>query len=55
MEILDNITTYFETLSEGSEYGDGIIEADALPIDSCDAFRGTDAGISGRKGSAAAV
>ena len=54
-EILDNITTYFETLSQGSEYGDGIVEADALPIDSCDAFRGTDAGISGRKGSAAAV
>jgi tRNA-dihydrouridine synthase B len=37
-EILDNITIYFERLSEVGEYGDGIIEADAPTIDSCDAF-----------------
>ncbi len=37
-EILDNITIYFERLSDGGEYGDGIIEADVPTIDSCDAF-----------------
>jgi tRNA-dihydrouridine synthase B len=38
IEILDNITTYFEDLSRGRGYGDGIVEADDLVIDSCDAF-----------------
>lgn len=38
-EILDNISTYFETLSEGKTFGDGIVEADSdLVIESCDAF-----------------
>ena len=37
-EILDNITTYFETLSAGSDYGDGRIEVDDLKIESCDVF-----------------
>jgi tRNA-dihydrouridine synthase B len=38
-EILDNITTYFETLTERETFGDGITEADKdLEIDSCDAF-----------------
>jgi tRNA-dihydrouridine synthase len=40
-EILDNITIYFNVLTEGNRYGDGIIEADAEntpAIDSCDAF-----------------
>ncbi len=37
-EILDNITIYFETLTTGNRYGDGLIEADAPLIDSCDAF-----------------
>ena len=38
-EILDNITTYFETLSEGQTFGDGLIESDKdLEIDSCEAF-----------------
>lgn len=37
-EILDNITTYFENLSAGNGYGDGIIEADVSTIDSCDVF-----------------
>jgi tRNA-dihydrouridine synthase B len=39
VEILDNITSYFATLSEGGQYGDGRREADAdLEITSCDAF-----------------
>ena len=38
VEILDNITIYFEKLSDGNGYGDGIIEADVPTIDSCDAF-----------------
>ena len=38
VEILDNITIYFERLSDGNGYGDGIIEAEAPLIDSCDAF-----------------
>ncbi|CAN5224061.1 tRNA dihydrouridine synthase DusB [soil metagenome] len=38
-EILDNITTYFETLTERETFGDGQIEADKdLEIASCDAF-----------------
>jgi nifR3 family TIM-barrel protein len=37
-EILDNISTYFNTLGTGDHYGDGLVEADELPIDSCDAF-----------------
>ena len=37
-EILDNITTYFNALKIGSEYGDGRVEADDSVIDSCDAF-----------------
>jgi len=38
-EILDNITVYFNTLSEDQTFGDGEIEADKdLEIVSCDAF-----------------
>ena len=38
-EILDNITTYFETLKERQTFGDGLTEADKdLEIISCDAF-----------------
>jgi nifR3 family TIM-barrel protein len=39
-EILDNITVYFETLSQSDTFGDGVIEAgdSDLSIDSCDAF-----------------
>ncbi|HEX9962660.1 MAG TPA: tRNA dihydrouridine synthase DusB [Pyrinomonadaceae bacterium] len=38
-EILDNITVYFETLSERNTFGDGLTEADRdLEIDSCEAF-----------------
>ena len=37
-EILDNITTYFETLETGDRYGDGLVEAEETTIDSCDAF-----------------
>lgn len=37
-EILDNITIYFNALSAGSNYGDGMIEADISVVDSCDAF-----------------
>lgn len=37
-EILDNITTYFQTLETGDRYGDGLIEAEETVIDSCDAF-----------------
>jgi nifR3 family TIM-barrel protein len=40
-EILDNISVYFATLSSGSHFGDGIVEAEhsAEPaITSCDAF-----------------
>lgn len=37
-EILDNITTYFETLTSRETFGDGIIEADSdLEFTSCDA------------------
>jgi nifR3 family TIM-barrel protein len=37
-EILDNITTYFNTLETGDRYGDGLVEADEPAIDRCDAF-----------------
>lgn len=37
-EILENITLYFETLSRGREYGDGLVEAEDFKIESCDAF-----------------
>ena len=38
-EILDNITTYFETLCERQTFGDGLTEADKdLEIASCDVF-----------------
>ena len=37
-EILENITTYFNTLETGNHYGDGLIEADEPSISSCDAF-----------------
>lgn len=36
--ILDNITTYFNTLALGSDYGDGLVEADGPIIDSCETF-----------------
>lgn len=35
-EILDNIAIYFETLESGNEYGDGTIETEADPINSCE-------------------
>ncbi|MBC7901389.1 MAG: tRNA dihydrouridine synthase DusB [Saprospiraceae bacterium] len=37
-EILDNITIYFNTLAADSNYGDGMVEADAAASDSCDMF-----------------
>ena len=38
-EILDNITIYFQTLSDRETFGDGQVEADQdLVIDSCEAF-----------------
>jgi len=38
-EILDNITVYFNTLTERQTFGDGLTETDKdLEIDSCDAF-----------------
>jgi nifR3 family TIM-barrel protein len=41
-EILDNITVYFETLSERETFGDGVVEADAeLTFTSCDAASDT--------------
>jgi len=44
-EILENITTYFETLTARETFGDGIVEADAdLEFTSCDA--GQDAAVS---------
>lgn len=39
-EILDNITTYFNTLTSGNDYGDGLVEAEVPQIESCDAFTG---------------
>jgi tRNA-dihydrouridine synthase len=44
-EILDNITIYFETLTERDTFGDGLTETDAdkdLQIDSCEAFSAED-------------
>ncbi len=39
IEILDNITVYFETLQQRRTFGDGLTEADKdLEIASCDAF-----------------
>ncbi len=38
-EILDNITTYFETLEKRETFGDGVVEADAdkdIEFESCD-------------------
>jgi nifR3 family TIM-barrel protein len=43
-EILDNITTYFNTLTSGNEYGDGLVESEVPQIESCDAFAGCEAG-----------
>ncbi len=43
-EILDNITTYFETLERRETFGDGVIEADAdedLQFTSCEAPAGS--------------
>ncbi len=34
-EILDNITAYFETLSQRETFGDGVIEGNAQVVDSC--------------------
>jgi nifR3 family TIM-barrel protein len=39
-EILENITTYFNTLETGARYGDGLVEAEDDMIESCDAFTG---------------
>jgi tRNA-dihydrouridine synthase B len=39
-EILDNITTYFNTLTSGNDYGDGLVETEVPQIGSCDAFTG---------------
>ncbi len=40
-EILDNITKYFHTLETGEYYGDGLVEAEEIVIESCDAFTST--------------
>ncbi len=41
-EILDNITSYFQTLVERRVYGDGLVEADAdIDITSCESGMGT--------------
>jgi putative TIM-barrel protein, nifR3 family len=37
-EILENITVYFNTLSQGNRYGDGIVEAETAVLDSCQSF-----------------
>lgn len=37
-EILDNITAYFNTLTSGNRYGDGLVETDVPAIESCSAF-----------------
>lgn len=39
-EILDNITIYFNTLTERGHFGDGRVESDGPVIDSCEAFSG---------------
>lgn len=38
-EILDNISIYFASLESRDTFGDGIVEADDLVIESCDAFK----------------
>jgi nifR3 family TIM-barrel protein len=37
-EILENITTYFESLDSNDTFGDGRVEADITEIKSCDSF-----------------
>ena len=39
-EILENITIYFNTLTERGHFGDGRVESDGPVIDSCEAFSG---------------
>ncbi len=46
-EILENITTYFGSLSLGNGYGDGVVEAEAPIVDSCGAFVGNQERTSG--------
>lgn len=53
-EILDNITIYFETLFDGNRYGDGVIEAEAPLIDSCEVF-GRDLSVKAAPDAATAV
>ena len=51
-EILDNITIYFETLTSGNHYGDGLVEADSdkdLEINSCEAISNEDLACSNDK------
>jgi tRNA-dihydrouridine synthase B len=36
-EVLDNIGSYFATLTAGKTYGDGLVETAAPELDSCDA------------------
>ncbi|MGH9819820.1 MAG: tRNA dihydrouridine synthase DusB [Pyrinomonadaceae bacterium] len=38
-EILENITRYFETLTAAGDYGDGLIEAAEITIESCEISR----------------
>ena len=52
-EILDNITTYFNTLETGLRYGDGLVEAEEPAIDSCDAFTQPSSATEGRPAAAA--
>src|SRR5688572_6862676 len=50
-EILDNITTYFETLESRETFGDGVTEAGETVVESCDAFASAvDAGTPVAKG-----
>lgn len=42
VEILDNITNYFQSLLAGDRYGDGLVEAEDDSIDSCEAFTRTE-------------
>ena len=41
-EVLDNIGVYFETLSAGAIYGDGLVETNAPVLDSCGSDVGED-------------
>lgn len=41
-EILENITIYFETLTSGDRYGDGLVETETEEIDSCSALVSND-------------